>query len=334
MTEVVTRFRARGAGTRRGALLAAAVAALSAPALRAHAQGGWPDRPIRLIYPFATGVGDFLARAIGDRMRETIGQPFVVDNRPGANTMIGAEAAARAPKDGYTLGWVATSTLALNPHFYPNITYRLEDFAPLCLVYRAPVAFAATAELPVRDLAAALEHIRRNPGLGVGSVGNGSTPHLTMELLMSLAPGVKLQNVAYRGEAAILADLISGRVPFYAGSTNSLLPHREGGKFRILALSAPERLAVLPDVPTFRESGWPDLVVRYWHGLAAPAGVPEPVLQRLSDGIAAVVRGEFLRSRATPDMQLDPLQRDAFTGLIRQDAAFFGRLIRERNITV
>jgi tripartite-type tricarboxylate transporter receptor subunit TctC len=242
MTEVVTRFRARGAGTRRGALLAAAVAALSAPALRAHAQGGWPDRPIRLIYPFATGAGDFLARAIGDRMRETIGQPFVVDNRPGANTMIGAEAAARAPKDGYTLGWVATSTLALNPSFYPNIPYRLEDFAPLCLVYRAPVTFAATAELPgVRDLASALEHIRRHPGLGVGTVGNGSSPHLTMEWMMALT-GLRVENVAYRGEAAIVADLMTGRIPFYAGSTNSLLPHLASGRLRVLATSAPERL--------------------------------------------------------------------------------------------
>ncbi len=315
--------------TTRRALLAAG---LAAPAV-ARAQVEWPDRPIRLIYPFAPGAGDFLARAIGERMRDVIGQPFLVDNRPGANTMIGAEAAARAPKDGYTLGWVATSTMSLNPNFYPNIPYRLEDFAPLCLVYRAPVAFAVTAELPIRGVDAALEHIRSHPGLGVGTVGNGSSPHLTMEWMMALT-GLRLENVAYRGEAAIVTDLMSGRIPFYAGSTNSLLPHLPSGRLRILATSAPERLAVIPEVPTFAEAVHRDLVQRYWHGIMAPAGTPTPIVARLAEAIAEVVRSDYLRSRATPDMTLDPLTLEDFAQLVRQEQALYGRLIRERNITV
>jgi tripartite-type tricarboxylate transporter receptor subunit TctC len=225
-------------------------ALVAAPATaRAQASDAFPSRPIRLIYPFATGAGDVIARAIAERLRETLGQSVVVDNRPGANTMIGAETAARAPKDGYTIGWVATSTLALNPHFYPNIAYRPEDFAPLCLVYRAPLAFAATAALPVRMLAEAVAHMRANPGLGVGTVGNGSSPHLMMELFQASA-GVRAVNVAYRGEQPILADLVTGRIPFFAGSVATLLPHVEGGKFRILALSSPERLPALPETPT------------------------------------------------------------------------------------
>lgn len=314
---------------RRRSLLASL---LAVPAL-AHAQGSWPDRPIRIIYPFAAGAGDFLARALAERMREALGQPVVVDNRPGANTMIGAEAAARAPRDGYTLGWVATSTMSLNPNFYPNITYRLEDFAPLCLVYRAPVAFAVTAELPIRSMAEALAHIRRHPGLGVGSVGNGSSPHLTMEWMMALT-GVSLENVAYRGEAAIISDLITGRTPFYAGSTNSLLPHLAGGKFRILATSAPRRLDVLPEVPTFAETVSPVLVQRYWHGILAPAGVPAPILTRLAETIATILRSEDFRRRATPDMELEPVLLDDFASLIRQEQEQYGRLIRERGITL
>ncbi|WP_424812291.1 Bug family tripartite tricarboxylate transporter substrate binding protein [Roseococcus sp. YIM B11640] len=305
---------------------------LAAPAV-ARAQSGWPDRPIRLIYPFAPGGGDFLARALAEKMREALGQTVVVDNRPGANTMIAAEATARSPKDGYTLGWVATSTMSLNPNFYPNITYRLEDFAPLSLVYRAPVAFAVTAELPIRTVAEALAHIRRNPGAGVGTVGNGSSPHLTMEWLMALT-GVHLENIAYRGESPIVADLITGRTPFYAGSTNSLLPHLGGGKFRILATSNPTRLDILPDVPTFAETVSPQLVQRYWHGILAPAGVPAPIITRLAETIATALRSPDFRARATPDMQLDPVLLDDFAGLIRQEQEQYGKLIRERRISL
>jgi tripartite-type tricarboxylate transporter receptor subunit TctC len=293
----------------------------------------WPDRPIRLIYPFATGAGDVIARAIAERLRGMLGQSVVVDNRPGANTMIGAEAAARAPKDGYTIGWVATSTLALNPHFYPNITYRLEDFAPLCLAYRAPLAFAVTAELPIRSVAEAVAYMKARPGLGFGTVGNGSSPHLMMELFQASA-GVTAVNVAYRGEQPILSDLFTGRIPFFSGSVATVLPHVEGGKLRILAVSAPERIAPLPGVPTFAEAGHPDATYEYWHGTAAPAGTPEPILQRLSDAIAEAVRSDFVRARASPDWRLDPLQLDAFGALIRADHERLGKVIRERGITV
>lgn len=293
----------------------------------------WPNRPIRVIYPFAPGAGDLVPRLISEQLPALLGQGLVIEHKPGANTMIGAEAAARAPKDGYTLGWVASSTLVMNPNLYPNITYRLEDFAPVCLAYRAPVAFAVTAALPIRTVAEALAHIRRNPGLGVGSVGNGSSPHVTMEMMMGLA-GVTLESVAYRGEQAIITDLMTGRVPFYAGSTNSLLPHLESGKFRILAISSPERLAVLPEVPTFRESVHPDLVLRYWHGVVAPAGVPAPIVARLAASFAEILRSDTVRQKLPPDMEVDPVQLDDFAALIREEKARYGRIIAERNITV
>ncbi|NOG69024.1 tripartite tricarboxylate transporter substrate binding protein [Roseicella sp. DB1501] len=308
-------------------------AILAAPALARAQEASWPSRPIRLIYPFAPGAGDLVPRSIAEQLRPMLGQSLVIDNRPGANTMIGAEAAARAPKDGYTFGWVATSTLVMNPNLYPNITYRLEDFAPLCLAYRAPVAFAVTAALPIADVAAAIEHVRRTPGLGVGSVGNGSSPHVAMEMMMGLT-GVRLENVAYRGEQAIIADLMTGRIPFYAGSTNSLLPHLDGGKFRILAISAPERLSVLPEVPTFRETVHPELVLRYWHGMVAPAGVPAPILTRMAEAVASILRTEELRAKLPPDMDVSPVLLDDFTALIRREQDFYGRIIRDRHITL
>ena len=293
----------------------------------------WPNRPIRVIYPFAPGAGDLVPRLISERLPALLGQGLVIEHKPGANTMIGAEAAARAPKDGYTLGWVASSTLVMNPNLYPNITYRLEDFAPICMAYRAPVAFAVTATLPIRTVTEALEHIRRNPGLGVGSVGNGSSPHVTMEMMMGLT-GVTLESVAYRGEQAIITDLMTGRVPFYAGSTNSLLPHLESGKFRILAISSPERLAVLPEVPTFRELVHPDLVLRYWHGVVAPAGVPAPIVTRLASSFSEILQSDAVRQKLPPDMEIDPIRLDDFAALIQQERSHYGRIIAERKITV
>lgn len=311
--------------------LAAGLAALPAAAVAQDIT--WPTRPLRIVYPFAPGGGDFLARAIAEKLRESIGQSVVVENRPGANTMIAAEHVARSDKDGYTIGWVATSTLVMNPNLYPNIPYRLEDFAALRMAYRAPVAFAVSSQLPIRTVQEAIAHMRARPGEGVGSVGNGSSPHVFIEMMAGLT-GVSIESVAYRGEAAIVSDLMTGRVPFYAGSTNSLLPHREGGRFRILAVSAPERLAVLPDVPTFKETVNPELVMRYWHGLVLPAGVPQPVRARLAEATGAILRTDFLRQRATPDMELADVALDDFTALIRDEQARYGRVIRERNISV
>ncbi|MDJ0390806.1 tripartite tricarboxylate transporter substrate binding protein [Roseomonas sp. E05] len=311
--------------------LASALGLLAGAA--AAEEASFPARPIRLIYPFAPGVGDGLARSVAEAAREWLGQPIVVENKPGANTMIGAEAAARAPKDGYTLGWVATSTLALNPHFYPDIPYQPRDFAPLTLVYRAPVAFAAAADVPGEGFAGVLDYLRAHPGQPFGSVGNGSTPHLVMELLQSRTE-VRMVNVAYRGEQAALSDLITGRIPFYAGSLNTLLPHREGRRFRVLALSAPERLGAAPEVPTFAELGHPDLVVRYWHGICAPAGTPPGVQRILAGALEKAVRSKLVQARATPDMALDPVSLGDFAAVITQDNDFYGRLIRERHISI
>ncbi|MCK8785967.1 tripartite tricarboxylate transporter substrate binding protein [Roseomonas sp. NAR14] len=313
---------------------AGGLAALPVLARAARAEEApWPNRPVRLIYPFAPGGGDAFARTVAERLRETLGQSVVVENRPGANTIIAAEATARAPKDGYTIGWVATSTLSLNPNLYASLPYRLEDFAPLCQAYRAPLAFAVSAQLPIRTVAEALDYIRANPGAGCGSVGNGSSPHIAMELMMARS-GVRLQNVAYRGEAPIVTDLGAGRIPFYAGSVYSLLPFREGGTFRILALTSAERLAIMPEVPTLRETVHPDVVFEFWHGVVAPAGVPQPVLRRLADALSEAIRSDFVRSRATPDVRLDPVVLDDFAAMIRGEQARYGALIRERGITL
>lgn len=321
--------------TRRAGLGAALAALPLLPRARAAAAAAeaWPDRPIRLVYPFAPGAGDVLARLIAEQLHQSLGQSVVLENKAGANTMIAAESVARAPADGYTIGWVATSTLSLNPNLYPRIPYRLEDFAPLLRVYRAPLAFAVTAKLPIHTVAQALDHIRKNPDIGFGSVGNGSSPHIAMELMMAQAK-VRMQNVAYRGEVPIVTDMGEGRIPFYAGSVFSLLPHLESGRFRVLAVTSAERNAALPDVPTLRETVHPDVVFEFWHGMVAPAGVPAPILQKLATALEAAVNSEAVRSRATPDITLDPLPLDDFTALVRREQEVYGRLIKARGIVL
>ncbi|ONG56631.1 hypothetical protein BKE38_05550 [Pseudoroseomonas deserti] len=293
-------------------------AALAAPAARAQ-----QDRPIRLVYPFSSG--DRMARALAEAAGDILGQPVEVQ------TGLGAEAAARASPDGHTLGWVATRTLALNPHFDPNLPYRLQDFAPLTLVYRAPVALAAASTLPGTGYAGTLAHLLAHPGLAFGSVGTGSTPHLVMEMLQG-STGIRLVNAGHQSEPAALADLMAGSIPLYAGSLNTLLRHRASGRFRILALTAPARLAAAPDVPTFAELGRPELVVRDWHGVCAPAGTPAPILLRLADALQAAVRSPLVQARATPDMELDPLGPEDFATLIHRDVSFYGKLIQTRGI--
>lgn len=314
-----------------------AMAGLLAPALigpRAAHAAAWPDRPIRLIYPFTGGSPtEALARTVAEQARLALGVPVVFDSRPGAGGQIAAEALARSPADGNTLGWVTTNILTVNPHLYPNLSYRTADFAPLTITYRGPLVLAAGRSLPGGDLHGTIEEMRRRPGLAYATAGTGTSPHLLMEMFQAQT-GVELAHLPFRGEQLILTELLAGRVPLFSGSLATLQPHLESGAFRVLAISTPERLAGAPDIPTYAEQGFPSLTWRYWHGMVAPAGVPEPLLQRLNEVLQAVVRSAPVQARAMVDMQVEPTTREEFAALIGRDLDAYGRLIRERGITL
>ena len=314
-----------------------ALSALLAPMLgspwAARAQA-WPNRPIRLIYPFGGGAPtEVLARIVAEQMRLALGVPVVFDNRPGAGGLIAAEAVARAPKDGLTLGWLTSSILTINPHIYFSLPYRLEDFAPLSVTYRGPLVLAAAKTLPGGDLHDTVAKLRAQRGLAYATAGIATSPHLMMEMFQA-ETGVELAHLPFRGEQPIVTELLAGRIPLFAGSLATLLPHLDSGAFRILAISTPERLAAAPGIPTFVEQGMPGFVWRYWHGMVAPAGTPEPVLRRLSEVLMPAIRSEAVQARAMADMQVEPTTREEFAALIGRDLDTYGRLIRSRGITL
>ena len=311
--------------------------ALLAPALlgpgTARAEA-WPERPIRLIYPFGGGAPtETLARMVAEQLRLALGVPIVFDNRPGAGGLIAAEATARAPKDGHTLGWLTSSILTINPNIYLSLPYRLEDFAPLSVTYRGPLVLAAANTLPGGDLRGTIAALRAQRGMAYATAGIATSPHLMMEMFQG-ETGVELAHLPFRGEQPIVTELLAGRVLLFAGSLATLLPHLDSGAFRVLAISTPERLATAPKIPTFVEQGVAGFVWRYWHGMVAPAGTPEPVLQRLSEVLMPAIRSAPVQARAMADMQVEPTTREEFVALIGRDLDTYGRLIRSRGITL
>ncbi|MFT8244943.1 Bug family tripartite tricarboxylate transporter substrate binding protein [Roseomonas sp. BN140053] len=312
---------------RRTALLGGLFGALGSADARAQA-GPYPSRPIRLVLPYATGgAADALARAVGEHLREQLGQPVVVDSRPGANSQLGAELVARAPKDGYTLLYVGWPTISINTVLNRNPPYRPEDFQPITPLFRTPTALAVKPDSAIRDFDGVVAAARAAGSLAYGTTGIGSSSHLLMARQGERA-GVTLQNVPYRGEAPIMTDVIAGHLPLYVGSVSTALEQHRAGTLRIIGTTAPERLPVLPDVSTFREQGHGEMVFTYWHGVVAPAGVPAPVLAALHAGFTSAMRAPGVLARLSPDFTPFTLEPDAFAALIRDDIATWEPVIR------
>ncbi|MEH3086910.1 MAG: tripartite tricarboxylate transporter substrate binding protein [Xylophilus ampelinus] len=313
---------------RGGALACAAAAALAA-------QAAYPDRPLRLVVPFpAGGATDLMARALAQELGAALGQPVVVDNRGGAGGAIGAEAVARAPKDGYTLLLGTMGTQAINPALYPKLRYEpLRDFAPVSLTYLTPRVLAVSSSLPVRSVQDLVALARRQPGrLTYGSAGNGSSSHLAGALFARTA-GVELVHVPYKGSAPLLNDVLAGRVDMAFDSYAIYEEHAKGGRVRVLASTGAKRMASLPAVPTVAESGLPGYEVSNWLGLLAPAGTPPDALR--------VLHAATVRAMAAPSQraQLEPLgieptssSPEAFAALIRDEQKRWAEVVRQGGV--
>jgi tripartite-type tricarboxylate transporter receptor subunit TctC len=251
----------------------------------------FPDRPVRLIVPYAPGgITDITARMLGPRLAEELGQQVVVDNRPGGAGMIGFGMVARAPADGYTLV-VATTALAANPILFKDIPYDArKDFTPLGLIGLVPLVLVVPPSSPATTLTEFLALVRAKPGeVNYGSAGNGSDNHLAAELFNHLT-GIRATHVPYRGGGQVMTDLIAGRVAYVFATLPSALPFIGEGRLRALATTGQTRSPALPQVPTVAETAMPDFVLYAWLGLLGPAGLPAPVLRRLETAIAATLR--------------------------------------------
>ncbi len=264
--------------------LAAVFAAIS---LGASAQT-FPTKPIRIVVPFpAGGTTDVLARAVAQKLTESLGQAAVVDNRPGAGGNIGAELVAKSPPDGYTLLMGTVGTHAINPSLYPKMPYdHVKDFAPVILVAGVPNVLVINPSLPVNSVQELIAYAKANPGkLNFASSGNGTSIHLSGELFKTMA-GIQMTHVPYKGSAPALQDLVGGQVQLMFDNLPSSLALIKAGKLKALAVTSLTRAAALPDVPTVAESGLPGFEASSWFGLLAPAGTPPPIVVTLNADVA------------------------------------------------
>jgi len=248
----------------------------------------WPQKPVKVIVPFPPGgVTDSIARITADWLTQRLGQPVIVENRPGASGAIAAELVARAEPDGYTLFSAATPQLAIVPHVQKINYDPVKDFAPISIVGTNPFALGCNRKLAATSLKQLVDYARAHPGeLSYASPGSGSVGHLTMELFLARA-GLKMEAVLYKGGGPAIADVVAGHVPCYFGNLNEILPHAGGGKINVLAVSGEARAPQLPQVPTVAEQGYPGFRTVTWNGYVAPSATPKSIVERLSREIAA-----------------------------------------------
>jgi tripartite-type tricarboxylate transporter receptor subunit TctC len=317
---------ALSAALARRTVLAAPTAALLAARV-ASAQPG----PVRIIVPYTpAGFNDTLARLVGEAMQNALGQPGVVENRPGASGSIGIAAAAQAAPDGTTIAVANTANLTMNPFLFANTGYDPQrDLAPLCVVARLMNALAVSAESGITSLQDLLARSRARPGgLSYASSGAGSSPHLAAELLKHRT-GMGGVHVPYRGSAPGLADLIGGRVDWTVDNLPNVLPQAQAGKLRVLAVTGRERDPALPDAPTLQEAGLADFEVYVWFGFVGPAGLPPALRERLSAAILRIAQqpdtAERIRRAGAAVWLQDSAQ---FAALIRAELDKWGTVVR------
>ena len=305
---------------------------LCAFAIPASAQG-YPSKPVRLIVPYPPGGGnDTLGRLFAAKLGERMGQPFVVENRPGAGTMIGTEAAAKSAPDGYTILLSSIATHALAPNLYSRVPYDpVRDFAPITLLGIAPTVLVINSELPVKSVADLIA-LAKTKELAYASGGNGTPPHINAEVFKAVA-GIDLLHVAYKGGGPALVDLIAGRVHVMLDTAASAMPHVRAGKLRALALSAPKRSAEYPDLPTFAEAGLPQYETNAWYSMHAPAGTPPEVVRRLNAELAAILKDPDVLARFK-QLSTEPVGNspEDFGAFVKAELEKYARIIKGAGI--
>ena len=317
------------------AWMALPVLALCGAALAqaADAAKTWPSKPITVVVPFPPGgTSDVIGRQLAKQMGELLGGSVVVDNKPGASTSLGATAVARAPKDGHTLLLSSGSTFTTTPHLMP-VTYKLADFAPIGTVATVPFAFVVKKDFPAKTVAEFVAVAKAKPGSENNATnGQGSLVHQLGELIAS-ETGTQLTQVHYKGAAPATMDMIGGVVDTNVEALTSALPNVQAGKYRAIAVLSDKRQPSLPDVPTFKEAGFPKVVGETWYGLSAPAGTPQPVLDKLSSTLRQVVSSaEFEQAMQRTGNVAHPGSPDVLRQMAQTESAKWGALIKRLNI--
>ena len=320
---------------RRQLLLGLAVlSSLGLSSIPVSAQGEYPSRPITLVVPFAPGGGtDIVGRILQQKLSERLGQSVLIVNKPGAAGTIATNYVAKAPPDGYTL-FLSWDPHSINPIVYKNLPYdTFKDFAPVTLVARVPQVMGVWGDLPAGTLAEFVALAKREPGkLNYASVGPGNSNHLMSEYFHRLA-GIQLMHVAYKGGGPSIVAMLSGEVAYSFLSYASQRSHIKSGKLRALAVTGTKRLADLPDVPTMAEAGFPGFEAYAWIGVFAPAGTPQPIVDRLNRELVAVLKEPEIAARLS-DVGAEPVGSTpaALDAYVRAENAKWAKLVKEANI--
>ncbi|QKH36112.1 tripartite tricarboxylate transporter substrate binding protein [Achromobacter pestifer] len=310
-----------------------ALAALSLAAGTAAAQS-WPAQPIRWIVPYPAGGGtDVVARTVASGLEKPLGQTIVVENRPGAATIIGATAIAQAEANGYMVGTADSGTLAFNPSLYAKLSYDPSKFTYIGGIAKFPLLLAVNVNSPFKTVDDVIQAAKKEPGkLSAASAGAGSPHHLALELFKQRT-NANVLHVPYKGAAPAVQDLLGGQVDLMFIDLASGLPNVKAGKLRVLAAATPERVAALPDVPTMAEQGVPNFTAYAWQGLVGPAGLPEPVVKKLAADLEATLKSPAV-SQKILDMGVIPmpLSSQEFKAYAEQERAAWADVIKKAGI--
>ena len=315
--------------------LAAFAGALLIFAALATAAQAQDNRPIRIVIAFPPGgPTDFVGRLLADKVKDILGQTIIIENKPGANGAIGADAVAKSPPDGTTLFLTTLGAVGVTPHMRTDIRYdTLKDFAPITLIVLNTTLIVVKAESPfnsMKDLTAAA---KAKPGeMTFASTGVGANTHLTLELYQSAA-SVKFVHIPYRGAAPALTDLLGGQVQVFAADAPVLMPHIKGGKIKALGAASGRRNPMLPDVPTLAEQGYADTTVDNWYGLLAPGGTPPAVITRLHAAFVAAINDPAIKEKLIQSGAIPVANSPAeFGKFLKEEYDRWGKIVRERGI--
>ncbi len=312
----------------------ASLSLLAAAVGTARAQAAWPSRPIRILVGYsAGGAVDVVARAIGQQLGAALGQPVVIENKPGGGTNIAMRMLIDSPPDGNTLMLVANAAAA-NPSLYqPSPFDPARDLVPVSLVGRVPVVIATGAASGIDSIARLVSMSKARPGsINYGTPGNGSTPHLAVELFQRAA-GIELTHVPYKGGSQALTDVIAGHIQTVAVNALEVQPQVRAGKLRVLAVLTPQRSAIFPDVPTIAESGFAGFEASVWYGLVGPAGLPTPIVQRLHAEVQKALAAPEVKDRlVAAGGEVLPGPTERLASLLASEKQRYEKLIRDARI--
>jgi len=298
----------------------------------------YPTRPVHIVVPYpAGGAVDAFARVLTQQLSEMWGQQVVVDNRPGASTMIGADQVAKSPPDGYTLLLTAELTLVIVPHLYEKIPYDpLRDFTPIVALVSATQALVANPSLPVKTVKDLVALAKAKPGqLTYGSFGNGSTGHLNMEVLQAMT-GARFNHIPYNGAGPAMNDVIGGHIDFMLAALSIVKGNVQAGKLRMIGVGSNHRSSEFPDVPTISESGAPGFEAKSWFGLVAPAGTPPDVIRKINQDVTKVISDRAFAEKFLAAQGLEPITGtpEQFAALVRAETVRWGKVVKDADIKV